>query len=482
MRRGAVFLAAGFLAGFLAIGSHVTAAPVDASPAAAVSSERSRPGADGTPKHRVGALRMDVIQVRAATSWSTVFWRLRNVSARIERLDGTLLRSAASRPGAPAASASSGLRLIAPPGRTTYEPLTALYPRPPQARGPAGRRVGGPMGQHCLCTHLGAEVLGPGTELDGFTTFGRLPADATKVTVTAPRFGTFTGVPVVRGQLPGVQIDATGFAVDGIDRLPYATVLRVRRNPLQPGRAIARPEPLATTPRTPQAAGEVVLIDPATLTSYTALYGDGGGCLCAGFTGTYPEIGVYVFPPLPPTVRMVRVWYTGGLPVDDVAVAPAGPAPAGAPYAPWPALHPAQREVAAYARHDEAVFDAFADRDDMRRDLRTGQATVFFDFDSATPGPRARTALRRLAAELSARPDVHTIQVTGNSDLAGSEGYNLELSGRRARAVVVLLDRWIARPDLSFTVVALGELGAGEDHPTAAERALNRNAVIAPRP
>jgi outer membrane protein OmpA-like peptidoglycan-associated protein len=341
-----------------------------------------------------------------------------------------------------------------------------------------GRPAAGPAGRHCLCTHLGDQELGPGAELTGFTTFARLPAGVPAVTVTAPRFGTFTGVPVVRGALPGVRVDATGFAVAGIDRLPYATVLRVRRNPIQAGHALARPEPLATTPRTPQAAGEVVLVDPATLTSYTARYRDDGGCLCANFTGAYPEIGVYVFPPLPPSAGSLRVWYTGGLPVDDVAVSATAAPAGGAPYAPWPAARPAQSEVAHYPRHDEAVFDAVAERDGLRRELRSGQATVLFDVNSATVRPRARTALRRLAAELSARPGIRTIQVTGNTDLAGTESYNLELSGRRARAVARLLDLWISRSDVAFTVAEIGELAAGAGRPSPAERALDRTAVI----
>ena len=420
--------------------------------------------------HRAGPIRMVVVQVQAGASWSTVYWRLSNGSARPARLPAALLSSAPSGGGA-AGYASSGLRLHAPPGQTAYEPLTAPDQASPQRRTPAGRL--------CLCTYLGDQELGPGTELAGFTTFGRLPDDVPAVTVTAPRFGTFSGVPVVRGQLPGVRIDASGFAVAGIERLPYATVLRVRRHPIQPGHAPARPEPLATTPRTPQAAGEVVLVDPATLTSYTALYRD-GGCLCANFTDVYPEVGVYVFPPLPPTTRAVRVWYTGGLPVDDVPVSAATAPAGGAPFAPWPAARPARSEVAQYPHHDRAVFDAATMRDGMRRELRSGAATVFFDLDSATVRPRARTALRGLAAELSARPEIRTIQVTGNTDMAGSEGYNLELSGRRARAVVQLLDRWISRRDIAFTVVELGELDAGAGNPSPAERALHRNAVISP--
>jgi outer membrane protein OmpA-like peptidoglycan-associated protein len=255
--------------------------------------------------------------------------------------------------------------------------------------------------------------------------------------------------------------------------------LRVRRNPIQPGHAFSRPDPLATAARAPQAAGEVVLIDPATLTSYTALYSN-DRCMCTSFAGGYPEIGIYVFPPLPATSGALRVLYTGGLPVDDIPVGSAGAVPGGVAYAPWPSPRPAQREVAGYPRHDEVVFDAYADRDGIRRELRTGRATVFFDLGSAFVRPRSRTALRRLAAELSARPEIRTVEVTGNTDLLGTEGYNLELSGRRARAVVDLLDRWITRSDVVFTIEALGELVAGEDHPTSAERALNRNATITP--
>jgi outer membrane protein OmpA-like peptidoglycan-associated protein len=425
-------------------------------------------GGGGVP---VAGVRMEVVQVRAGASWSTVYWWLSNASSRSIRLAGSALRGASASAAPvmePAASASSGLRLVAPPGRTTYLPLTAEVPGSPAT---AGR---------CLCTHLGDQELGPGARLAGFTTFGRIPDDVPTVTITAPRFGTFTGVPVVRGRLPGARVDPSGFAVEGVDRLPYATVLRVRRTPIQPGHVLARPQPLATSPETPLAAGEMVLVDPANLTSYTALYRDDSGCLCAGFTDGYPEIGVYVFPPLPPAGQGVRVWYTGGLPVDDVPVGGAGVVAGGAPYAPWPAPRPSRREVTAYPRHDETIFAAVADRDGMRRDLRSGRATIFFDSDSATVRPPARTALRRLAAELSARPGLREIQVTGNTDLGGPDGHNLDLSARRARAVVDLLDRWVTRPDVAFTVVARGELGAGEDHPSRAQRALNRNAVISP--
>jgi outer membrane protein OmpA-like peptidoglycan-associated protein len=406
----------------------------------------------------VAGVRMEVAQVQAGASWSTVYWQLSNASSRPVRLAGSALRTgpaSAAPVMAPAASASSGLRLVAPPGRTTYLPLTAEVP-------------GAAAAGHCLCTHLADQELGPGVRLAGFTTFGRLPGDVTSVTVTAPRFGAFTGVPVVRGWLPGARADPSGFAVEGVDRLPYATVLRVRRGPIP------------ASPQTPLAAGEMVLVDPATLTSYTALYRDDGGCLCAGFTDVYPEIGVYVFPPLPPAVRAVRAWYTGGLPVDDVAVGGAGVVPGGAPYVPWPAPRPGRREVTAHPRHDEATFAAVADRDGLRRDLRSGRATVFFDLDSATVRPPARTALRRLAAELSARPGLREIKVTGNTDAGGSEGDNLGLSARRARTVVDLLDRWITRPDVTFTIVARGERGGGEDHPSRARRALNRSAVISP--
>jgi outer membrane protein OmpA-like peptidoglycan-associated protein len=429
--------------------------------------------------HLLGPIRMEVVQIRAGTSWSTAYWRLSNSSSRPVWLPGTMLRSAATPRTGSASYASSGLALIAGPARTAYEPLTARYPIPDQERGPSGEPGAGPIGQHCLCTHLGDQQFGPGMEFEGFTTFPRLPGDVDRATVTAPRFGTFADVPVVRGQLPGARIDSSGFAVEGIDRLPYATVLRVRRNPIQPGRAFPRPDPLATAARAPQAAGEVVLIDPATLTSYTALYSD-ERCMCTSFAGGYPEIGIYVFPPLPTASRPLRVWYTGGLPVDDIPVGSAGAVPGGTAYAPWPSPRPAGREVAGYPRHDEVVFDAYAEREGMRRELRTGQATVFFDLGSASVGPRSRTALRRLAVELSARPEIRTVKITGNTDLLGSEGYNLELSGRRARAVAGLLDRWTTRPDVAFTIEALGELGAGDDHPTSAERALNRNATISP--
>ena len=95
-----------------------------------------------------------------------------------------------------------------------------------------------------------------------------------------------------------------------------------------------------------------------------------------------------------------------------------------------------------------AMRDAQATPSPVLRDEAHVHLTVFFGFDDDRLAPAARRALDRLAPRLRdnlARGG--TVLVDGHTDAAGSAGYNLDLSERRARAVARYLhEGWQVSP------------------------------------
>lgn len=102
---------------------------------------------------------------------------------------------------------------------------------------------------------------------------------------------------------------------------------------------------------------------------------------------------------------------------------------------------------------------------------------IRFDFDKATLRPDSMQPIADIAAALHANPNIK-IKIEGHTDGKGHDAYNLNLSQRRANAVVNALvsthgiDRSRLKP-----------VGKGEGHPVAtnatdAGRALNRRVEI----
>jgi OOP family OmpA-OmpF porin len=83
---------------------------------------------------------------------------------------------------------------------------------------------------------------------------------------------------------------------------------------------------------------------------------------------------------------------------------------------------------------------------------------VLFAFDSARLSRAGARALRAVADDLEG-----DVQVTGHTDVRGSDAYNRRLSVRRASAVARALRA--AAPSLVLHVT-----GAGESHPAASNR------------
>lgn len=70
---------------------------------------------------------------------------------------------------------------------------------------------------------------------------------------------------------------------------------------------------------------------------------------------------------------------------------------------------------------------------------------VHFDFDRATLRPESTGVLDEVAATILAHPEIVRVEVQGHTDAVGGAAYNLDLSERRARAVVeALVQRGVA--------------------------------------
>ena len=114
--------------------------------------------------------------------------------------------------------------------------------------------------------------------------------------------------------------------------------------------------------------------------------------------------------------------------------------------------------------------------------LLSGDAAVIhginFDVDSDVLRSDATPALERVLAALQSVGDLSVV-IEGHTDSDGSDEHNLDLSQRRAEAVVAwLVERGIT--DSRLRPVGLGEAQPIADNDTSAGRALNRRVEVRP--
>ena len=105
---------------------------------------------------------------------------------------------------------------------------------------------------------------------------------------------------------------------------------------------------------------------------------------------------------------------------------------------------------------------------------------IYFDFDKDILRPESEPTLRSLAAALNATPEMN-VNVEGHTDALGSDPYNLDLSRRRASAVVA----WLGSHGVDasrLSPVGMGESDPVADNRTADGRALNRRVEVVARP
>ncbi|MCA9571376.1 MAG: OmpA family protein, partial [Myxococcales bacterium] len=123
------------------------------------------------------------------------------------------------------------------------------------------------------------------------------------------------------------------------------------------------------------------------------------------------------------------------------------------------------------------------DVDPAQQALAAGQEVVLygirFDVDSDRLRAEAGPTLERLKGVLEKLPELK-VAIEGHTDADASDAHNLDLSRRRAEAVVAwLAERGIARDRLE--PVGRGEAEPIADNATSAGRALNRRVEIVPR-
>jgi outer membrane protein OmpA-like peptidoglycan-associated protein len=120
--------------------------------------------------------------------------------------------------------------------------------------------------------------------------------------------------------------------------------------------------------------------------------------------------------------------------------------------------------------------------DPIAEALEAGDVAIIhginFDVDSDVLRPDATPALERVLAALQATGGLQ-VRIAGHTDWDGTEDHNLELSERRAQAVV----RWLV--ERGIPLARLSPVGFGESQPIAdnessAGRALNRRVEIIP--
>jgi outer membrane protein OmpA-like peptidoglycan-associated protein len=122
-----------------------------------------------------------------------------------------------------------------------------------------------------------------------------------------------------------------------------------------------------------------------------------------------------------------------------------------------------------------------ATADTMARDLsatgRTALYGIFFDFDKAVVKPESAPTLTEIARLLRERPDLE-LYVVGHTDSVGEYGYNLDLSRRRAEAVVEALhgEHGIARERLQ--PAGVGPLAPAASNSTEEGRSRNRRVEL----
>jgi len=117
-------------------------------------------------------------------------------------------------------------------------------------------------------------------------------------------------------------------------------------------------------------------------------------------------------------------------------------------------------------------------RDDLLK--LTLDSEVSFDFDSAAIKPSFQSSLTKLANVL-AKYDRNQVTIVGHTDSSGSDGYNQDLSVRRAEAVVIeLANRGV--PNGIMRAEGRGEGQPRADNDTEAGRQLNRRVEILIQP
>jgi len=128
----------------------------------------------------------------------------------------------------------------------------------------------------------------------------------------------------------------------------------------------------------------------------------------------------------------------------------------------------------------QVVADAAALLADLERSGHTVLHGILFDTDEAVIKPESATALTEIAKLLLEHPDM-AVFIVGHTDMSGNLEHNLDLSNRRAMAVVEALVTDYGIPRQRLTARGIGPLAPMGSNDTEAGRALNRRVELVKR-
>jgi outer membrane protein OmpA-like peptidoglycan-associated protein len=113
---------------------------------------------------------------------------------------------------------------------------------------------------------------------------------------------------------------------------------------------------------------------------------------------------------------------------------------------------------------------------DTARGLIVNMSDVLFDFNQATLLPGAREKLAKVSGILLAHPTLQ-IKVEGHTDSVGTDDYNMQLSQRRADAVLQYLTS-NGIPAANVSAIGLGKADPVASNDTAPGRQQNRRVEL----
>jgi OmpA-OmpF porin, OOP family len=122
-------------------------------------------------------------------------------------------------------------------------------------------------------------------------------------------------------------------------------------------------------------------------------------------------------------------------------------------------------------------FKVAESKEDIRSQLlkngRFSTTGIYFNTDKAVIKPESYAVIKSVADYLKENPDVN-IQVIGHTDAQGEDDYNMQLSEKRANAVITSLVKEFSINESRLTALGKGETVPVDDNDTEKGRANNR--------
>ncbi len=129
------------------------------------------------------------------------------------------------------------------------------------------------------------------------------------------------------------------------------------------------------------------------------------------------------------------------------------------------------------ALEQEVVADPEAMAKDIEASGHVAVYGIYFDFDSYAVKPESKPTLEAISELLRIRPDLN-VYIVGHTDMTGTLAYNMDLSSKRAQAVVDVLVRDYGIASARLQAQGIGPLCPVSTNRTEEGRKLNRRVEL----